>query len=164
MARIVLPRAGAPMHRTTHCLPTARLDDLDTDALLLIGDPALRYPASEAPFVFDLGQLWQEQVGLPFVYAMWIARADIELSDLPERLAAARDRGLAQREAIASRAARELDLPEPLCLRYPTEHISYDVGSRELAGLRHFAAEAARLDLCPAGVPLRFVGDPVGSP
>ncbi len=163
MAKIVLPRAGASVHRTTHCLPSARLQHLEADALLLIGDPALRYPA-EAPHVFDLGEVWQEQTGLPFVYAMWIARSGVELGDLPERLQAARDRGLARRDAIAHQAARDLDLPESLCYRYLTEHIQYAVGPPELAGLRQFAEDAARLDLCPPDVPIRFIGDPVGSP
>lgn len=163
MARLVLPRAGATLERISHCAPTARLEELDSDALLLIGDPALRY-SHPAPVVLDLGELWQAQTGLPFVYAMWIARADADLEDLPERLTRARDLGAARRSEIARLAAQELDLPESLCRRYLTECIQYEVGPRELEGLRLFASEAARQDLCPADVPIRFVGDPVSSP
>lgn len=44
---------------------------------LLIGDRALRAAkAGLAPFVFDLGELWNFFTGLPFVFALWILRRD----------------------------------------------------------------------------------------
>ncbi|MEQ8765858.1 MAG: menaquinone biosynthesis protein [Planctomycetota bacterium] len=163
MAKLVLPKAGAPVRKTSDCSPDARLQDLEADAMLLIGDPALRHE-EVVPYRFDLGELWQEQTGLPFVYAMWIARGDADLGDLPERLKEARDQGVSKRLEIARAAALELGLAENVCARYLTEQIHYDVGPREIQGLRRFAAQAAEIGLCPAGVPIRFVEDPVGSP
>ena len=59
-------------------------------SFLLIGDDALRQQAignrreadgkrvnSYYPFVYDLGEIWYRQTGLPFVFALWIVRKDI---------------------------------------------------------------------------------------
>jgi chorismate dehydratase len=56
-------------------------------AAFLIGDDALRQqaisnrhnpsPVVYYPFVYDLGEIWYRQTGLPFVFALWIVRNDI---------------------------------------------------------------------------------------
>ena len=60
-------------------LETAPRDALDeVDAVLLIADEALeggRAPFS--PYVADLGELWRARTGLPMVFAVWAARADL---------------------------------------------------------------------------------------
>ena len=43
-----------------------------TDALLLIGDDALRYKAGRGLHVYDLGQLWAEIYRQPVIFALWI--------------------------------------------------------------------------------------------
>ncbi|MGD0281322.1 MAG: menaquinone biosynthesis protein, partial [Dissulfurispiraceae bacterium] len=54
------------------------------EAFLLIGDDALRQqaihllsPITRYPYVYDLGEIWYRQTGLPFVFALWIVRNDI---------------------------------------------------------------------------------------
>ncbi|MCI0468741.1 MAG: menaquinone biosynthesis protein [Nitrospirae bacterium] len=55
-----------------------------SSAFLLIGDDALKYRSQEAGksgqkrFIYDLGDLWYKNTGLPFVFALWIMRKDIE--------------------------------------------------------------------------------------
>lgn len=47
----------------------------DTDAALIIGDTALTLPWHEKfRYCIDLGQLWYEMTGLPFVFAVWVVR------------------------------------------------------------------------------------------
>lgn len=47
------------------------------DALLLIGDRALKEAMSDCKgYVYDLGELWYEFTGLPFVFALWLLRRD----------------------------------------------------------------------------------------
>lgn len=43
---------------------------------LLIGDRALRMAAKKPAgmLIFDLGELWYQQTGLPFVFALWMVR------------------------------------------------------------------------------------------
>lgn len=54
------------------------------DAFLLIGDDALKYSKNSlllTPYsllTYDLGEIWHDMTGLPFVFALWIARKDIE--------------------------------------------------------------------------------------
>jgi len=47
------------------------------DALLSIGDDALRLKDSY-PFVYDLGEEWFRKTGLPFVFALFLVRKDID--------------------------------------------------------------------------------------
>ena len=49
------------------------------DAQLLIGDRALASltPTPAYPHVVDLGEAWKELTGQPFVFALWLARADL---------------------------------------------------------------------------------------
>ena len=48
------------------------------DAVLLIGDKAMAAAAAAPRDVYqlDLGRIWTEMTGLPFVYALWLARKD----------------------------------------------------------------------------------------
>jgi chorismate dehydratase len=127
--------------------------DLDTmlaehDAALLIGDIALiegqkrrEIAGRGKPYVFDLATEWRAWTGLPFVFAVWAARADrareISASGIIEALRESKQRGLTNLERIAAEAAAQLRLPEDVCLRY-LRLLDYDLGERDLEGLRRF--------------------------
>jgi len=53
----------------------------DDAAGLVIGDRALRM-RSGFKYVYDLGSLWKEFTGLPFVFAVWVCREPLEKSFL----------------------------------------------------------------------------------
>lgn len=59
------------------------LDD-PNDAFLLIGDEALRqrHGVPSYPYLYDLGEEWYRWNGMPFVYALWVARRDMS----PEKM------------------------------------------------------------------------------
>src|SRR5439155_10234643 len=80
------------------------------DAVLVIGDRAMRVP--EAPFhaVADLAEAWQELTGLPFVFAVWVARGGLDLGDLPRVLADCRADGLAHAGELAAEHGPRLGL------------------------------------------------------
>lgn len=126
------------------------------DAVLLIGDRAMRDP--EGPFhaVVDLAEAWVAMTGLPFVFALWVARPDVDLGDLPQTLLRCRAEGLARVAEIAEVHGRRLGLAPASCLDYLTRVLSYQLGEPELAGLRRFAQHAAALGLAPEGVDLVF--------
>src|SRR4051812_48960754 len=48
-------------------------EDADADAVLLIGDRAMRACLPGFAHAYDLGQEWADWTGLPFVYAFWAA-------------------------------------------------------------------------------------------
>ena len=64
-------------------------DDAQADAVLLIGDRGMLPTNGPFEFEWDLGQQWSQWTGLPFVFAMWIARPGIDLPGIAEVLAAA---------------------------------------------------------------------------
>jgi chorismate dehydratase len=119
------------------------------DAILLIGDRAMSVP--DAPFerVVDLAEAWRELTGLPFVFALWVVRAGVDLGDLPEHLARCRAAGLAHADELARTHGPGLGLDFAACYDYLTRVLSYELGEPEIAGLRRFAEMAARLGLAP---------------
>ncbi len=143
-ARIEMLPLGVPVQEST------------ADAILVIGDRAMKVP--EAPFhaTVDLAEAWHELTGLPFVFALWVARPGVDLGDLPEALARSRSEGLAEARQLAETYGPRLGLEVATCYDYLTRVLSYDLGEPELAGLRRFAAMAANLGLAPEGVELVF--------
>lgn len=132
----------------------AAADDLPTDAVLLIGDRAMRACLPGFRFAYDLGQEWTDWTGLPFVYAVWAVRGGVDLGDAEHAFRRAKDRGVARAGEIAQREAAALGLDAGFCRRYLTNIIRYDLGPRELAGLRRYYDLATGLGLAPKGVPL----------
>ncbi len=126
------------------------------DAVLLIGDRAMRVPHEPFHEVVDLAEAWQAMTGLPFVFALWVARGGVELGDLPEALARSRAAGLAHAADLAGIHGPRLGLDFTTCYDYLTRVLSYDLGESEIAGLMCFAGLAARLGLAPEGVSLVF--------
>jgi len=114
------------------------------DARLMIGDPAMSFRRADPHrFVLDLGQLWHEWTGHPFVYAAWVVRreADEAFPDLGNRLRAARHAGISNRHRIAG---------TPEDFTYLTESVCYDLGDEEKAGLFQFAHYFVQLGVMKA--------------
>ena len=99
------PGAGAGLARraarrparggSSSCRWASRSQESTADAVLLIGDRAMKVPDEPFHAVVDLAEAWAELTGLPFVFALWVARAGVDLGDLPEALARSRAEGLA---------------------------------------------------------------------
>ena len=81
-------------------------EDADADAVLLIGDRAMRACLPGFAFAFDLGQEWFDWTGLPFVYAVWAVRPGADLGRVTWALAEAKRRGLARTGLIDSAEVR----------------------------------------------------------
>lgn len=143
----------------------------EADASLVIGDDALAATAGDPasarfPHVYDLGRLWRDLTGLPFVFALFIVRAEA-VAEMPEAVArvaeglrAARATAPGRRAALAAREAGRAGL-SPARLAAYWETIRYDLGPREQAGLEAYFRLAARHGLLPRVPPLRFAGRPL---
>jgi len=134
----------------------ATLDDTAADAVMLIGDRAMLPVNGSFEFAWDLGEEWSRWTGLPFVFAMWIARPNVELSGLDELLAGARDEGVRRLDEIARREAPRLGLSEEECRAYLRDNLRFVLGQREQQGLEAFRQLAARHRLAPQGAKLVF--------
>jgi chorismate dehydratase len=153
------------------------IEATDADAVLLIGDRAIsdfglriadceggepidnpqseiRNPKLEEEFVeiWDLGEQWTAWTGLPFVFAMWVARDGVDASEATGLLEAARDRGQAAIEAIAAREAPVVGISRALAERYLRENLHFTLGGEERAGLRNFYELCVAHGLAPRGL------------
>ncbi len=133
----------------------AEPQSVDADAVLLIGDAALKRLGS-THYALDLGAEWDALTGLPFVYACWVARGAVELGNVPQTLQRAKELGINQIPEIARLEAPKLGFPEDFCRAYLTHHIFYDLGDAEIAGLMKFYELAVKSGLAAPGVSLKF--------
>lgn len=127
------------------------LDDSTADAVLLIGDRAIHSPPGRFAEVWDLGDRWRRWSGLPFVFAMWVARKGIDLGGLEAAFAEARDAGVAHIEQIAEVEAASRGLTVPQCASYFRDNLHFHLGRQEMNGLQLFYRKASELGLVPRG-------------
>ena len=104
--------------------------------VLLIGDPAIRFAlGSHSHGIWDLGAVWKEWTGLPFVYAVWAVRETAATRALADGLRGARERGLAR---IPEWVERRPEFTREFRQAYLGGHIRYGLGDREKAGIERF--------------------------
>ncbi len=120
------------------------------DAVLVIGDRAM-HPESFRPAFqsdWDLGQAWFEETGLPFVFAMWVARnSSFALEEWKLTLERTRDHGLSHVRDIACSTARKYQLSVEQCEDYLTHYIRFFLRADERAGLQEFRRRCDALSL-----------------
>lgn len=134
-------------------------ETIAADAVLLIGDRAMRACLPGFTYAYDLGQEWQDWTGLPFVYAVWAVREGAELHGIDDALREAKRRGSTHTGQIAQQEAPRLGLDAGFCRRYLANIIHFDLGVHEQAGLRHYYSLACEMGLAPSGVRLEFYED-----
>ncbi len=124
------------------------------DAALLIGDPAL---ALQRYRILDLGEIWTQMTGLPFVYACWTGRPDALTPYHIAKLIEAKEKGKLLIPSIAKDYAAETRTLSPaFYAEYLTRNILYDLGDTELEGLKRFYAYGVELGLMDAVPDIRF--------
>jgi cyclic dehypoxanthinyl futalosine synthase len=126
-------------------------EDVDADAILLIGDRAMYPTPGMYQEIWDLGDRWCRWTELPFVFAMWVARAglNVDTEKLATMLEASRDDGLANLEQIAAEESAGHGLTKEDLHRYFAENLHFRLGPGERLGLESFRQRAAKLGLVP---------------
>jgi chorismate dehydratase len=130
--------------------------ECEADAVLVIGDRAIRSPATGFVEVWDLGEEWVRRTGLPFVFAAWMARLGVAPMGLETALNAARDRGVQDIEAIATEQSAAMNLPRELVLTYLRDNLHFHFEAVERRGLELYFRRAAALGLIPDDYQLHF--------
>lgn len=124
----------------------------ESDAALVIGDPAMRMSASADRLglrIYDLAEEWRAMTGLPFVFAVWAVREDAceQSPALVGDFLAAKREGQGRLEEIAAQYTCELGLPQADLLSYLRENVNYDLDAENIAGMRQYFKLAHELGL-----------------
>ncbi|WP_371795546.1 menaquinone biosynthetic enzyme MqnA/MqnD family protein [Streptomyces sp. NBC_01718] len=143
------------------CPPDLGLMMQEADAAVLIGDAALRASLHDAPRlglqVHDLGQMWKEWTGLPFVFAVWAARKEYlaahpaMVNEVHRAFLASRDLSLEEVTKVSETAARWEVFDAELLERYFTT-LDFRFGAAQLEGVREFARRTGPTSGFPADV------------
>ena len=153
----------------------------NSDAALLIGDPALRvslgiekdsWPgapgqtvcqaatlgitSSELLYVYDVVAEWRAITGLPAVLAVWAVRRELASTELAADFLASRDFGLAHLGEISYAAAQDLELPQRALESYLRDNIDFSLDAENRRGLELYFEHAAKLGLIPEAKPIRW--------
>jgi hypothetical protein len=118
---------------------------------LLIGDQAIRFRAEhgERYHYWDLAETWTKMTSLPFAFAFWLIRPEIQnAKGIADKLRALRDHNVA---SIDELALSQSEVSPTFCRKYYREHLIFNFGEREKAGLREFHRRCLlnKIDVAP---------------
>ncbi|HEY3899046.1 MAG TPA: menaquinone biosynthesis protein [Chthoniobacter sp.] len=127
------------------------------DAALIIGNQAIDFrQGDKAGYeILDLGEEWKRCTGLPFVFAPWLLRPGVsDAARAAEELRALKEYGLAHLDEIIAAEPRD----PAFTRRYLTEHIRFDLGDAEKAGIEKFRELLVKHGfIAEQGAALRYV-------
>jgi chorismate dehydratase len=152
LARIVLSRRYGL--RPEFC-DLSRAGDDPHQARLLIGDKVVCEEPRGFAHQLDLGSEWKALTGLPFVFAVWMARDGIDASAIYQRLEQAKLAGVGAIDQIIREHALPRGWPVELARKYLTEHLRYDIGPAEWEAISTFNTLAAEEGIISRVLPLK---------
>jgi chorismate dehydratase len=144
----------------------------DSDAALVIGDPALHLAiAAEAKarpgrdgewicegatvglpqfnfvHVYDVVREWWQMTERPAVLAVWAARSEVATEALADEFLASLNFGMGNLDAICKESAAEMNLPEKELKLYLKTNIDYSLDDENRKGLLAYFSHAVKLGL-----------------
>ncbi len=160
LGRILLKEKFGVLPRLSQLNMADAWQHVPTDAVMIIGDRAMTIDPPEFPHVWDLGEIWHQWTGLPFVFAVWAARSDNDLQQNFDRLgwilSRARDRGVENVDAIATDQAGVYGLTKTICQNYLSDNLYFQLGDAEKQGLAAYFRYAAELNVIAPNLQLQF--------
>jgi chorismate dehydratase len=125
----------------------------DTDANLVIGDPALKARLN-GHVVLDLAAEWRAFSGHPFVFAFWAIAPGVPEREAAKVVRASYEAGQRDFPQLVAREAAESGLSEAVVEDYLRHSLHYELNAGDLAGLDLFYRLAAEEGLVPSSRPL----------
>jgi len=114
------------------------------EAVLAIGDDAIRLKVDGSyQYCLDLGEVWQLETGLPFVFAVCAVREDFYrrqpqmVGHIHRELIDCRDQGIRQLQRICEIAAPRIPMEITACHSY-LKAIEYDLDESKMMALERF--------------------------
>jgi chorismate dehydratase len=138
----------------------------DADAAVVIGDLGLRAYLRDVPeaglYVYDLGELWKEWTGLPFVFAVWavrknyLAREPDMVHGVHRAFLESRDLSLEEVGKVAEHASH-WEVFEPSVLERYFTTLDFRFAARQLEGVAEFARRTGGIDY-PVDIDVELLG------
>jgi chorismate dehydratase len=126
------------------------------EARRVIGDAAhvlgSKHP-ERYPIVYDLGQVWKEWTGQPFVFAVWVAQRATDVKEAlvaHASLIASRNWGLQHLSELAEQAHLATGVAKDVCVEY-LSGLDYGLSYPHLAGLTEFYRRLVERGRIPNG-------------
>lgn len=170
LLRVLLAESHGLSPEVTEIVPGTGVLPEEGEGILIIGDACFEYERflRESGYTavrgWDLGRLWWDLTGLPFVFATWTTAAgfprragEAGVAELRDLLAESLRHGLAERSAIAAREAargrlgRDGYATAEAIDYYFKRSLRFVVGDEELAGIRRFHRLAVKHEVFPEG-------------
>ncbi|HIJ80022.1 MAG: menaquinone biosynthesis protein [Desulfobulbaceae bacterium] len=134
-------------------------------AVLAIGDEALRLAAENIfPYRLDLSEAWQQETGLPFVFAVWAVREDFCRQDADTVVAVHQEllrcvrEGREQLKKISVQVASRIPMEVEACFDY-LQGVEYDLSPEKLQALTLFFEYLIKRGEAPdSALPLKICG------
>ena len=150
LARIVLEQTYG-VEPEWHTQPADMIAMLaDTDACLIIGDPALRLDPAvlrELGFhVADLGEEWMKLTGLPMVFAVWAGRKGTLTPKRERAFQQSYEFGKEYIDQIVEAEFEARGASKELVHEYLTSYIVFELGAREYQGMDAYLAQVKRIN------------------
>ncbi len=169
LARLLLSERFGVQPEYFTCEPDLEQMMREADAAVVIGDVGLRAYLRDLPDpaleVHDLGQLWKEWTGRPFVMAVWAVRRDYlerhpeTVADVHRAFLASRDLALEEVAKVAEHAAHWEVFEPPVLERYFTT-LDFRLGRQQLKGVAEFVRRTAGTGDYPADVRVELLHEP----
>ncbi len=120
----------------------------DVDGAMLIGDSGLKkcYDADNPYKLYDLGDIWTAETGLPFVYAVFAVNKGVILGKNLDALIESKNYGLGIVDEIAEIESQNIGIEKDVCLKYLTDRIKYDLGTEEIKGIIKYSELLSELN------------------
>ena len=130
------------------------------DAVLTIGDLAIQRAAGPRfPHAYDLGEVWHQQTGLPFVFALWQVNyrktIDHDLARLNDILKESKVYGLSRLGELAEGHSAQFGVSVETLIQY-WNCFSYDFGPEEQKALLTYYGYAMELGVIDSVPDLRI--------
>lgn len=128
----------------------------DIDARLVIGDAALLLRTTGGDgerHAYDLGEVWKQWTGLPFVFAVWVAQRSTPVTaalSAHASLLRSREWGLANLAALAEQAEMATGIGRAVCRDY-LSGLDYGLSYAHFAGLTEFFRRLVERGRIPDG-------------
>lgn len=128
----------------------------DHMARLVIGDAALVLGASgssQYKHAYDLGEVWKDWTGLPFVFAVWVAQRTSTVANsltVHAQLIESRNWGIGHLDILAQQANETTGVSLDVCREY-LSGLDYGLSYHHLAGLTEFFRRLVQRGRVPNG-------------